>query len=215
MSNVTNDPTPIAVEWLGAWDRHTERAQRIAYMQQELERVEALGIPPLYAVLSAPLQDQQDLGTLVLRQRSYVPMLRLRKGFTPWPKDPDGRDLPANKRGKVHVVKVGVRGQMGTADLQARNDETARYTGPARMALARSPGGLYHTTELSHAPKPMQLDDAIVVMRAWGVGLATKRWAKAKSAAPMDRWAVEEVPTVEPEAPAEAPSAPAGKRAAA
>lgn len=208
----TTEPTPVAVDWLGEWDRHIEQGQRAAYMQSEIERIEALGVPLLYAVLSLPLQDQQDLGVSELRQRSYMPTLRLREGYVAIAKDPDGRDMPPAQRGKVLRCKVGVRGQMDRAELQSRTHETARYTGPARQSMQRSPGGLYRTLDLTHAPRPVPIDDAIVILRQWGVGITPKRHYKARSATPLDRWAVEEVPQVQVEAPA--PPAEKGRRAA-
>lgn len=208
----TNEPTPVAVDWLGEWDRHIEQGQRSAYMQSELARIEALGVPLLYAVLSLGLQDQQDLGVSELRQNGYMPTLRLREGYVAAPKDPDGRDMPAAQRGKVLRCKVGVRGQMDRSELQARTHETARYTGPARQSMQRTTGGLYRTLDVTHAPRPVPLDDAIVILRQWGVGLTPKRFYKARTATPFDRWAVEEVPQIEAPAPVTVPEK--GRRAA-
>lgn len=204
----TNDPTPVTVTWLGEWDRHGSRETRRAYMDSELSRIEAEGAPLLHAVLSCPLEDMQDLGVLALKERGYSPMLKLRDGYVAWPKDPNGRDMPEAQRGKALCCKVGVYGQMDRADLAARNDETKRFTGPARQALLRTPGGLYRTRNVTHKATPVPLEDAIVIMRQWGVGLTPKRFYKKNT---MDRWAVEEVPQVE--APS-APTAEPRKRAA-
>lgn len=201
---MSNEPTPVTprhIDWLGEWDRHGDPKQRAAYMASELDRIEAKGEPLLYAVLSCPLQDQQDLGVRVLTERTYTPMLRLRSGYTAWPKDPDGRDMPDEIRGKALRCKVGVRGQMPVADVLANPHLSEAFTGPMRLSLQRAPQGLHKTLDVTASPKPVPLEHAIVILRQWGVGITPKRFYKAKSATPMDRWAVEEVPQVEAPAP--------------
>lgn len=175
------------VEWLQSWDMHNVGVDaKRSYAEQELLRIKAQGMPLLFAALSTGLPDQCDTLVSLLREMSYTPMLRLRPGASPPPFDAQGRTLPPAKRGKVLVTKSGVIGQMDASELKTRNAETARFAGSARDTLALQ-RGLYRVIEITEEPKAVSLDDAIVVLRQWGVGLVNKRMHKKGT---RDKWLV-------------------------
>lgn len=178
-------------DWLLEWRRAQSASEQAGYVANQLQALRDRGEHRLLtAALLLPFPEQIDVATRVLRDSGYRPWLRLRDGAQPPPRDPQGRPLPRDKAGKVLVAKIGMRGQMDPGELSARNAETAMYAGPMRNALARTPQGLYVTTEVTSTPQSYGLADAIVILRQWGVGFGIR----ARSRAGLELWLVEEVP---------------------
>lgn len=175
-------------DWLQQWDMHNVGVDaKREYAREELERLHSRNAPLLFAALSTGLPEQCDVLVSLIHEIGYTPMLRLYPKASPPPFDSQGRSLPESKRGKVLVTKVGVVGQMAQSEIKLRNAETTRYTGPARATLAYSSRGLYRTVEISETPRAFSLDDALVILRQWGVGLSSKRFHKKGR---LDKWLV-------------------------
>jgi hypothetical protein len=204
---VTDPKTPKLVDWLPYWDRRGDKTSKANYIADELQRIIAEGEPPLSAILTRPLPDQQDMALAVLRSRQPVVYLRLHSDAKPPTVDPYGRPLPDTKRG-VFVTKVGTRG----AGPGSSDQEGAMWTGTMRHAKNR-PGNtrdpLYDTVEIGNTPTAMPVDQAVTVMRQWGFGIRPDRF-KGKSQ--RDMWLVVEcdaqgraIGYAEPEKPAQQP----------
>lgn len=217
-----DDDSTRQIDWLADWDRKVQPAKQRAYVEQELRRLHAAGEPLLYACLTTPLADQRDVAVSVLRTvlgpfggRVF---LRLRPGAAPPPLDPQGRPVPTQHAGKL-VAYLGEIGQMSREELQAAEEsgESARYHATNRQQyLATSRAGLYRVAVIGASPVALTVDDAIVVLRAWGHGVRGEdaRWrdrierslveadpkrpelgsVEARKIVKQDTWLVEEVP---------------------
>ncbi len=194
--------TPRTVDWLSDWDRQLAGARQLGYIEQELRRIEQKGEPLLMAALNLPFMDQTDAVVKVLRERLQYTQVYLRlhpEADAPPDTDPDGHALPDSKRGKVLVAKVGVKGQ--TADGKAPDSEadTPMTSGLGRIAMRdRLQQSLYRTREISAKPTQMPIEDAIVILRQWGVGM--KSQFRKRGARPhISQWLVEELPQIDGE----------------
>ncbi len=198
------------VEWLADWNRHVQPARQRGYIKEELERLAASGSALLYTCLTAPLEVQRDLAVSALREIQPNIWLRLKPGAVPPSLDPQGRDLPDADRGKL-VAKVGQVGQMRPDEIKGRTEsgETAAYTSEGRQSIARSKKGLYETRRIDTSPRAFPLDEAITIMRAWGVGMREPQFRRVRQLSPkivdgvnvneglweqQDMWLVEEIP---------------------
>lgn len=201
-------------------------AQR-EYLGAEILRAARAGAPILTALLTAPLEVQSALGLLlvskeaVLQQaglRPYFP-LRLKPGARLHPslhKDPQGRDLPADKAGRVLVVKVNTLGGMLDGSHAMPERVVGQWSGAALAARAARGEPLYRNVEIGAEPVELPFEDAVCVLRKYGVGVAkqfTKFGVEAgrrhdgaviEKQSLRDNWLVEELPLVAP-APAAAP----------
>ncbi len=226
MPQVQRIEPPEQIEWLRGWDRQVDAARQESYVRSELDRLAAGGAPLLTASLNTPLPDQQDIALRVLRELRQTVFLRLRPGAVPPIRDPQGRELKDPDRGKVLVAKVGVVGNVHPSQIKAADDsgKSREWLSSSRAALARTKVGLYNTKRVTSQPQPFLIDDAITIMRAWGVGM---REQQVRSGAPLrpkmqdginvneglldeqDCWLVEEVPQDEDGRPLLAPEPPA------
>jgi hypothetical protein len=160
------------------FNRKPNAAMRRAYVADELRRLQASGPLSLAALLAGAVDGAASVALdLIDKGRGpdgadvvppgFAVSLRLREGAVPPVRDPQGRQLPADKQGKVLVVKVGQRSQLATeraTDANARRD-------------------IYETTEVTATARAYRLREAVTILRQWGVGVADD----------LDRHLVEEV----------------------
>lgn len=189
---------PRRLEWLRDWDRQVEPDRQASYMEAELRRLAEAGEPLLHAALMLPFMEQTDLAVRVLRTRlGYVhAYLRLAPAAAPPPAtDPDGKELPPEKAGRVLVAKVGVLGQTPDGRPPHSEAESPYTSASGRDALANRLGrSLVRALEVGAAPVPVPLDDAIVILRQWGVGIPPEfRRRRSRTREAMACWLVEEL----------------------
>jgi hypothetical protein len=147
-------------KFLIEWDNYPsitpeQRERRRDWVRKELERVEAEGIAPLYFALTRPLAIQVDECLAVLSEKRKSVALRLVADASPPDTDPQGRPLPADKRGKVLVAKIG-------------NISRDGMTGTKRLEPGRT---LYECVEIGAEPSLLNLEEAAIVLRQWGVNV--------------------------------------------
>jgi hypothetical protein len=170
------DPTePLSINWLDQWDGHKETKAKLSWVSAELDKLIAAGLPPLTAIVTAPLSEQQNVALQALRAKQSVVYLRLHKTAVPPKADPYGRPLPLDKQGRVFVQKVRTNG----APWNASSSECAAWTGSARQAKnhpSNTHDPLYGTVTLTRdAVTAMPIDDAIGILRRWGFGVRASR----------------------------------------
>ena len=148
--------------------RHSTAAARRAYVADELRRVQQDGPLPLAALLFGGGDGVADIA-LDLVRRGYddagaevVPpgydsriRLRLREGAVPPDCDAQGRKLPEADRGKVLLVKL-------------QNIQVDKATD--REVAERVGRDLYRQARVTHEPHFYRFDDAVAILRKWGVG---------------------------------------------
>lgn len=137
--------------------------------------------------------------------------LNVKAAAVPPPRDPQGRPLPKEKRGKVLVAKVGNLGGNIPIDRDAR--ETERFGGVARDNMARTFRTLYITREITRQPAQYSLRDAILILRQWGFGIGDTVFRSVRSEAHKREpgqclWLVEEVGLSDLPAGPQAPAKP-------
>ena len=190
---------PRSINWLNQWDSNATKPAREAYVRDELARIIAAGEPPLLAVLTLPLLEQQDLALSVLKSLQPVTTVRLAEGAKPPACDPYGRELPPEKRG-VLVAKTATHGSSAGAE-QA---ESMAWSGVGRIRANR-PGSrqpLYDVVEIGVAPVALPTQTAADVMRQWGHGVRPDQW-RGRAASRRDMWlVVENLPCMLPQQPA-------------
>lgn len=168
---------PLLVEWSkfpAYGDR--QREERIHYVQRELERAQANGISPLFAAITLPLASQQDDAFAALQNMGLSTVtLRLVQGCTVPHTDPQGRQVPESKRGKVLFAKVG---------------NSSHASGPLRSQAALREQPIYNYREIGPRPVALPLDQAISVMRTWGYGVRPKRVQRKDGPPRRDEWLV-------------------------
>jgi len=198
---------PKRIEWLADWDRHVDPARQRDYVLQELERLRASGAPLLLTALTAPFVEQQDLAVSVLRRDMGVSsvMLRLTSDAVVRDIDPCGRPMPKDLAGRVFRVGLGPRGGAKEGQPPPSEIEAVRYSGPARDALYRA-GKIQHTLDITREPQHVAIEDAIPLLRKWGLGVSAERWrrrgrevgaevrgVKLERDGRVDLWPIEEV----------------------
>jgi hypothetical protein len=175
------EPQPRQIEWLSEWDGKIAADAQAKYMENELRRLQAAGEPLLYAALTLPLVSQQDLAKRVLRRELGVAsvLLRLVAGARPPEADADGVvRLEPRKRGHVLRAKVGTRGGARAGEPIPTEVEARRYAASARATLFRSAQGGYVHLEIGRDPTPVPLEDAEVILRAYGYGINERRYRR-------------------------------------
>ncbi len=215
---------PKRIEWLQDWDRNIGPERQRTYVGAELQKLQEQGLPLLYAIVTRPFHEQQDVALSVLADMGVTSvMLRLVAGAKPPLHDAQGRPLPEALQGKVFRTKVRQFGN--TVNGQVPDPiASKKFTGPLRNDLAKSDKGLYVHADITHRPTPVSIEDAVVIMRQYGHGVSGEQWRRRKSAEArrIDLWLVEEVTqamlddeATRPTAATAAPSKPASKSAAA
>ena len=154
------------------------RPARRAYVAEQLRAMVRGGGLSLSAILAGAVDGaatealeliaarRDDSGREVVPP-GWAPVLRLREGAAPPDRDPQGRRLADDKRGKVLVVKLG----------------NVQMTGDARVTTERARRDLYHVVEVTHAARSYDTREAVTILRQWGVDVAPE----------IDRHLVEEV----------------------
>ncbi len=175
--------------FLSRWGT-TARESRPDYVESEVQRVIDSGGRVLTEAITAPIADQQDAALRAMRALSVTSVrLRLVDKATPPHCDPNGRELPEDKRGKVLAAKVGT--------VSPTKDDAPEYqnafTGTARESRIQRGQAIYKFKEITREGIELPLEEAMVVLRQWGKGVHTTRWADMR-AKTGDRWLVEEVP---------------------
>lgn len=183
--------------FLSRWGT-TARESRSDYVEAEVQRVIESGGRVLTEAITAPIAEQQDAALRAMRAMSVSTIrLRLVERATPPHCDPNGRELPEEKRGKVLAAKVGTI----TPTREDPPEYQNAFTGTAREARSQRGQPLYRFREITREGVELPIEEAIVVLRQWGKGVHTTRWADMR-AKTGDRWLVEEVPikqAVEPD----------------
>jgi hypothetical protein len=175
--------------FLSRWGT-TAREARPDYVEAEVQRVIDSGGRVLTESITAPLADQQDAALRAMRALSVTTVrLRLVPNASPPHCDPNGRELPEEKRGKVLAAKVGTISPTKDDSPEYQN----QFTGTAREARLQRGQPIYRAKEITRDGIDLPIEEAMVVLRQWGRGVHTTRWADMR-AKTGDRWIVEEVP---------------------
>lgn len=191
-------------EFCADWFRVEGRpdAERRAYVVSELKRLEADGAPILTAILACSdgrtqamaldlvTRNTDGQGGRILAHRGAW-ALRIVEGGVPPAVDPQNRKLAPADVGKVLVVKVGTLG--GDLDAKADAREVAQWGAEGRQDRARKGRDLYRLERVTHAGGSYTLEDAITILRRWGVGIGPREFASGTG---QLLWLVEEVPPV-------------------
>ncbi len=171
----------------------TARESREDYADSEIERMKAAGARLLTEAITAPTGEQQDAALRAMRRAGITSvMLRLVSGAVPPKTDPQGRLLPEDKQGKVLRAKVGTIAPDPRVDSRERQ---AAFSGPGREARAMRGQSIYTTRDITHEPAPVEIGEAMAILRQWGKGVRTSRWLNSADKT-GDKWLVEEVPQV-------------------
>lgn len=174
---------------------------RQEYLAGELNRLADSGQQILKAVLSRAGETlaideslhllgrgQTNNGTQCPRLTTVA--LRLVEGAKPPTKDPNGNPIKSAFVGKVLVAKVGnVGGDSPTLT-------TLRGTDAQRRQQLQAERRLYRTVAITQEGNALPLNEAVVVLRAWGVGVAKQIRRSLRDGADtqaQDTWLVEEV----------------------
>lgn len=195
--------------------RASEKEKR-AYVRDELRRLFDQGGAVLLPILQPGVDDSPRMIALDMLvqnpseggKRLFDPgrawRLKLKDGAEPPKRDAQGRALPADKAGKVLVVKTGNLG--GERGRDEDTEESREWRGEVRAMKAMTGADIYQTEEVTARPSAYTLRDAILILQRWGIGVAPRQYARAETWRPgdahggggQDRWLVEEVP---PDAP--------------
>lgn len=192
--------TAILPEFCAEWYRLEGRTEleRKAYVASEIKRLVADGAPLLTAIIAcSDGRTQQIALTLVKRnddgeggalfERRDGWRLRLVENGTPPALDPQGRKLDPKDAGKL-VVKLGTLG--GDLGPEADAVEVAQWGAEARAARAQRGRDLYRLGRVSRLGDIFPLEDAVTILKQWGVGIAPREVRRDGQLA----WLVEEIP---------------------
>ncbi|HEY6017592.1 MAG TPA: hypothetical protein VIU16_12465 [Gaiellaceae bacterium] len=187
----------LSFEWLTDW-RRTEPLAQLDYVKGELARLAAAGEPVLTRVLTLPLPVQVHACMVALVDHDALPghrwYVRLVEGAVPHDKDPQGRDLPLAKRGKVEVVKVGTKGGQLRNTSKLPGAVTDAFNGPATQQAAVRGQDIYVCREIGRDPVELSLHDASLVLSRYGYGVPLKRyWNRSPTSPGWDAWIIEEL----------------------
>lgn len=203
------------------WPSHARRTQRekANYVASELARLDRAGQPLLLTVLQQQDLDLQQVALDVLRSNGVgygvddptgfgeAPLrprnawrLRLVADERPPTTDPQGRPLPDDLRGRVLVAKVGNLG--GERTGQQNVEVAGEHSSTARTNRVFTGRSIYRLKQVRREAQDYTFDDAVAILRQWGVGVAQKRYRRASDWYPgmpgesrgQCQWLVEEVP---------------------
>lgn len=190
---------------------HLSDAARRLYVADELRRLDALGAPLLTVALAQADEAVKHLAVTLLRSnddgegkpiygygRQWT--LKLVDDEAPPDRDAQGRQLPVELRGKVLRTKAGNLG--GSTPSQADAREVEKWSGRNRLARERSGGDLYVYRDVTRQPTPFTIDDAVLILSRWGVGVSARQYDRGAAWKPGSegegqkgqcRWLVEEI----------------------
>lgn len=160
---------------------------------EELRRIDTAGAPLITAVLTIPDDRVQQTALERLRENDdgegsaiYAPRdwkLRIVEGGVPPEADAQGRPLPEGQRGKVLMAKVGTLGNHLGPEADSR--EVMRWGAVNRQNIDHTGRDLYRYVRVTHQWTPVStFDDAVAVLRQWGIGVARKQYRRPPSWAP-------------------------------
>lgn len=196
------------MEWLADWRRTgVDRQAQRSYVMKELARIAEAGAPVITQVLLAPLEDQTVLAMSVLSKefkyaiggKPHRYYLRLVPGVTlapPFHRDPQGREVPADKRGKVLVAKVGTKGGQITDSHTMPESVVGEFNGPNVQRAATIGRDIYEYVEIGRHPVEVSREHAVMILRRYGKGIVPMQYTNRaeKDGPKVDWWIVEEVP---------------------
>ncbi len=201
------------------WHQYEGQPDAVMRMRvaEELRRLDAAGAPLITCVLTIPDDRIQQVALERLRENDdgegapvYEPRewrLRIVKDGVAPPTDAQGRPVTDAKGrplgpdmvGKVLMAKVATLGnQLGT-EADAR--EVMRWGGQSRQNMDHTGRDLYRHVRVAKQWTTMSsFDDAVAVLRQWGIGVARKQYRRPSSWQPGARaegngqlvWLVEE-----------------------
>lgn len=182
MSDPALESHPESITMLQEWGTYpaispSEIASRREYVARDLERLANEGVAPLYAAVTLPVAGQQDEAIAAIAENDGTVYLRLVKGCSPPLRDPQGRELPANKQGKTLSVKVG---NIGIESGSMRGERASRN------------GPLYRLAEVTTDVRAFQVAEAVTIMRQWGYRVQPIEKTEI-GGKPQSRWLVVQV----------------------
>lgn len=200
------------------WHQYEGQPDAVMRMRvaEELRRLDASGAPLLTCVLTIPDERVQQVALERLRENddgegqpiydSREWKLRVIKdGVAPATDaqgrgvtDAKGRPLPASEVGKVLMAKVGTLGNTLGADADSR--EVMRWGAVNRQSMDHTGRDIYRHVRIGKAWTVVSFEDALAVLRQWGVGVARKQYRRPAGWTPGTRtaeqgqlnWLVEE-----------------------
>lgn len=206
------------------WHRYRNRPETEArlYVADEIRRLDGEGKPLLTVLLQCTEDVCQQIaleilhtnndgkGKRVFKQRLWT--LRLVKDAVPPHSDPQGRLLPDEKRGKVLVAKTGNLG--GELPPDRTVEQHGEWEGQKRDTASRTGREIYRTVEITREGETLTIDEALTVLRQWGVGIQQRQYRRPAGWRPRAensdergqcQWLVEEVPPERPQPTATKP----------
>lgn len=202
----------FATEW-----GMTPATSRAAYVGAEIKRLLQNGTAVLCPVLAVLDDELRTIALELLHANSdgtdaqgqlYDPArpwrVRLVKDAKPPPVDPQGRPIHGEKAGKVLLVKTSNLGGVGGGSTNHDRPMSGRPdAGNANVRNAKLSRGddVCRYREITTSPVTLSLNDAVLVLKRWGVGVQTRRYkmpegfreGQAPREAGQDQWLVEEV----------------------
>jgi len=195
----------VLPEFAADWSRYEGQADAVrrAYVSEELRRLDGEGAPLLTVVLAHVLDDRiQQIalerlrvnddgeGAPICEPREW--RLRLVEGASPPAADAQGRPLPPAERGKALKAKVGTLGDQLGPESDAR--EVMRWSARERDNRSRMGRDLYRYVTVTRQGVTVTFDDAVAVLRQWGVGVARRQFRRTADGSDGQlQWLVEEV----------------------
>lgn len=180
MADPATTAHPVNVNALAEWGKYPahnaeDLALRVQYVRDELARLEAQGVSPLYVAVTLPLVGQQSDAFQALAEDGRLFALRLAEGCVPPNCDAQGRALPDEEHGKVLMAKVGTRKFASSG---------------ARASTSNRGGEIFVYKKITSKPTMVTLEDAITIMRQWGYRVRPKRGARPNQPPRRDEWLV-------------------------
>lgn len=200
------------------WHQYEGQPDAVMRMRvaEELRRLDAAGAPLLTCVLTIADERVQQVALERLRENddgegraiydSREWKLRIVKdGVAPAADaqgrpvtDAKGHPLPASEVGKVLMAKTGTLGNTLGPDADSR--EVMRWGANNRQSMDHTGRDIYKHVRIGRAWTVVSFDDALAVLRQWGIGVARKQYRRPSSWMPGTRvdekgqlnWLVEE-----------------------
>lgn len=187
---------------------------RETYVAAELRRLFAEGGAVLLAVLQMhvdeacqmtalrQLAENADADGEPICEPGWTWKLRLKEGAVPPISNAQGIKLPKEKQGKVLAARVGNLG--GSRGREDSSRASLEWTGQRRAMKASSGQDLYSHREVTAKATAFSLNEAVLILRQWGVGVQPKQYLRNRAWKPgesnediaqgQDQWLVLEGP---------------------